>query len=303
MKNIGFMHSGTRGNHDDHVKAFKAGLAFAGYDESGGNPNVKIPDGYADDQPANLGTIAGDFVKQNVDLLVAAGGSASALAAQAATNTKSIVFTSVSFSTRPAANMTGICVRTTELDQVRLNLLHELLPGETRFGVLYNSKRPDSDDQIGNLKFTASMLNLQLDLLPINPTGLNKKQIEDLIDAAFSTPLYKGALVTADPLFNNHRGKVITAAQNNNIPTIYQWREFANDGGLISYGPNLTVAYTLAGIYAGRVLSSTSATPAKDLPILSLSNFELVINLKAAQALSKFTLPLTLLARADDIIT
>jgi len=254
MKKIGFMHSGTKNNHDDHVKAFKAGLASAGYDETGANSNVNIPDSYADDQPANLNTIAGDFLdpkKQNVDLLVAAGGSASALAAKASTNTKPIVFTSVSFSTRPAPNMTGICVRTTELDQVRLNLLHELLPGEKRFGVLLNSKRPDSDDQMGILKFTASMLGLQLDPLPIDPTGLNKAQIEALIDVTFSKPLYKGAIITADPLFNNHRGKIIAAAKNNNIPAIYQWREFANDGGLISYGPNLTVAYTLAGIYAG----------------------------------------------------
>jgi putative ABC transport system substrate-binding protein len=294
------MHSGSNGNHDAQIQAFKDGLAWAGFTGARPGANVTIVGPlYADDNQKHLADNAAILVNTPVDVLVAAGGSASSQKAQAVTSTIPIVFTSVAEPARPAANMTGICARTSEFDADRLNLLHELLPGQKKFGVLVNPSRFNFTSQKGNLDQAAAKLGAQaLDYKPVEPNGGNA---DALIGQAFqywADNGYAGALVAADPIFNNHRNRVVATARAHSIPAIYQWREFAEVGGLMSYGPNLTVAYKLAGIYVGRILNNVAP---KDQPVLSLNNFELVINLKTAKALA-LEVPPTLLARADHII-
>jgi putative tryptophan/tyrosine transport system substrate-binding protein len=301
MPTIGIMHSGSQGKHDAQIKAFKGGLDWGG--ATPGAPVTIAGPLYADDDPAKLDAIAAKLVgSDKVDVLVAAGGSASCEAAKkgTATTRTPVVFTSVANPTRPAANMTGICARTSELDSIRLSLLQELLPGKKRFGALVNPSRFNCVAQKDHLSNAATLLGLQApDYKDIN-SGDGKADTD--IDRAFAdwaSGGCAGVLVTADPLFNNHRERVIRAAgAPNNVPAIYQWREFAEGGGLMSYGPDLTVAYTLAGTYVGRILKGTAIG---DLPVLPLNNFELVINLKTAKALG-IDVPPALLARADLIV-
>jgi putative tryptophan/tyrosine transport system substrate-binding protein len=328
-----FIHSGSNNTkHDDHINALKEGLAWAGYNAGvGGNVTI-LPTLWADNHPAKLATDAHTLINTNhVDVLVAAGGTASSQAAQnetAATLRPPVVFTSVAEPRLLPANMTGICARTSELDAERLSLLRELLPGKTNFGALFNHLRFNKDPQKANLNNTALILGLS----PLNPQevdpGGSIANSNTLIAQAFqnwANAPCQGALVTADTLFNNHRATVISAAAGtiniagviiniSPIPAIYQWREFAEDGGLMSYGPNLRVAYQVAGTYVGRILDKIAAAAGgaidiTDMPVLPLNNCELVINLKTAKALDTamagmggFKIPPTLLARADHTI-
>jgi putative tryptophan/tyrosine transport system substrate-binding protein len=194
-------------------------------------------------------------------------------------------------------------LRTTELDPDRLETLAELLPNIAKVGVLLNKGRLDHDDQRTALTRKASGLKLQkTDFQDIDPTAATA--VETQIGNVFANwkGNVDGVLVAADPLFNNHRpGKtgIIAAAAANNLPTIYQWSEFVDDDGLISYGPNLSVAYFLAGIYVGKIVKG--AKPADLIP-LPLTNLEMVINLQTANLL-QLDVPPELLASADRIIT
>jgi putative ABC transport system substrate-binding protein len=261
---------------------------------------------YADDKSGDLSKHAKALINAGLEVLVAAGGTASAKAAiaeAAATQTKT-VFTSVCEPSRPADYATGICARTDELDAARLALLSELLPGQTNFGVLYNLRRPNLTTQQNKLNDAAAFLGLS----PLDPQTIDPDQAapdtEAQIDKKFhdwgAGGTVKGVVVAADPLFNNHRPAIANAASTAKIPVVYQWREFVDDGGLISYGPNLTVAYKLAGFYVGRLLKQNNSP--KDHPVLPLSSYELVINLSVADALPNFTIPPKVLARADDVV-
>jgi putative tryptophan/tyrosine transport system substrate-binding protein len=308
MPTVTIIHSGTKANHTDHIQAFKDALAL-GYSGS-----VTVNDNnYANDKADDLDTFAKNIVTGGgVDVLVAAGGTRSAYAAYQATQQNNpnlqVVFTSVAEPTRLASNMTGICALTTRLDAQRLKLLAQLLPGKTDFGVILNQDRLDHNAQSSALDNEAAVLGLTLHYQPIAPKSATP--VETQIDGAFQNVQngiqnngWGGALVAADPVFNNHRrGEtgIIAIARNRKVPTIYQWREFAEDGGLISYGPNLTAAYTLAGDYTARILNQ-SAT-ASQLPILPLENFELVINLKTAKNDLNLRVPPALLVQADRII-
>jgi putative tryptophan/tyrosine transport system substrate-binding protein len=303
---IGIMHSGTQGKHDNHIKAITDGIKSLGLSNTGSTPDFKVArTKYADDQP--LDTIAKSLDSDGtIDLIVAAGGTASALAARDQTaksgSGKRVVFTSVAAWPIDVANMTGIIARTTELDPDRLEKLSELLPNNAKVGVLLNKSRPDHDNQKTALTRKASGLKLQTpDFQDIDPTA---GAVETQISNKFANwkGNVAGVLVAADPLFNNHRpGKtgIISAAAANNLPTIYQWSEFVDDDGLISYGPNLSVAYFLAGIYVGKIVKG--AKPA-DLTPLPLTNLEMVINLQTANLL-QIDVPPELLASADRIIT
>ena len=306
---IGIMHSGTKPRHDKHINAITDGIKSLGLSDTGSNPDFKIaPPKHADDQP--LDTIAAALNSDNtIDLIVAAGGTASALAAKTATSGsgKKVVFTSVAAWPVAAANMTGIIARTTELDSDRLEKLAKLLPPNAKVGVPLNKNRPDYDDQKTRLTNTAGTtlgFTTPPDFQDIHPTGKTAAQIETEIGNVFAAWENKvdGVLVAADPLFNNHRPTatgIISAAKVNNLPTIYQWSEFVDDGGLISYGPNLSVAYFLAGIYVGKIVQGKS--PAQLTP-LRLTNLEMVINLQTAKDL-QLEVPPELLAQADRIIT
>jgi ABC-type uncharacterized transport system substrate-binding protein len=292
---VGVIHSGTDGRHDEHIKAFDAGM---GLFTSANRRNVR----YAKDKHGTLDSDASALITAGVTVLVAGGGSRSAIAAKNATTTTPIIVTSISDTARPAANVAGICARTTELDPTRLQLLLELLPGRTKIGALYDPSRFDVATQQAKLDSKASVLGIgPLSYQPVDPNGSTQ---EAQIDAAFqnwATNNYQAAIVTADPVFNNHIDKIVKTSGGNPrpLPAIYQWREFAVAGGLISYGPSLTLAYKLAGTYVGRLVSGD--TTIDKLPLLPLDSFELVINLRTAKAL-QIDVPSTLLARATDVI-
>jgi ABC-type uncharacterized transport system substrate-binding protein len=309
MPTIGIIHSGSEGPiQKKAIDMFILSLENAGYVD-GNNVSILKPYGWGRDDPDQLLTPAKDFVQnKGVDVLVAAGGTISAQKAKEATpNGKPpVVFTSVAHRARPAStsHMTGVCARTTENDPTRLSLLQELMPGETRFGALVNSSRPDYKTQKDLLNDAAATLNLSLDpqdVVDATYPGGNPNKIKSAFDywATQVKPPITAAIVTANPFFNNHAQDVIDAAKAFKIAAIYQWRGFVDAGGLISYGPKLLDAYALAASYVARILNKEKP---KDLPVVVLSEFELVINLSTAKTL-KIPIPDTLRARADDFVT
>lgn len=294
---VGIVHSGADNDTNlSNINALKNGLAW----ETNTHASLVGPV-FADDNYANLVTLTKDLLKQKVDLLVAAGGSGAAsvaVAEAAATNTP-VVYTSVGTTARLATNATGICARTSELDPARLDLLHKLLPGRRTFGGLISPYRVKThqDTVIDN---EAAILGLD----PVEFTTIDASagSVNSQIRSAFEDWGGKVAavLVTADPLFNDHRHTIIHAARENNMPVIFQWREFAEEGGLMSYGTNLTSAYTLAGAYVGEIIDPGNPATAASLPVLALNNIELAINLKTAKRLN-LDVPLPLILRADFI--
>jgi putative tryptophan/tyrosine transport system substrate-binding protein len=304
VSDVGVIHSGTSGRpqHGDHIRAFKSGFALF----SNGTPRNPR---WANDKHGKLDSDAADLVAAGVTVLVAAGGSRSAIAAKKATVTRPIIVTSVSDPIHAAVNVAGVCARTTQYDPQRLKLLLQLLPGRTKIGALYNPLRHDVESQQATLDSMALLLGIKpqhpgqspLDWQPVNPNG-NTQDTE--IDDAFThwtSNNYDAVIVTADPLFNNHIDTILYSSPNvlRKIPAIYQWHEFADAGGLISYGPSLTLAYKLAGTFAGQIDSGVNTID--QLPLLPLDSSELVINLKTAKDL-QISVPLMLLAQATDVI-
>jgi putative tryptophan/tyrosine transport system substrate-binding protein len=237
-----------------------------------------------------------------VSVIVATGGARAILAAKAATSTIPIVFTSgsdpvraglVPSLNRPGGNVTGASFLTDALGAKRLGLLREVMPKAATVGVLMNPKGPDAEAQLKDVPLAAQSIGQTIKI--VNATN------QEEIDSAFATfsQLNVGALlVGADPFFNDRRDQIIAHVARLSIPAIYELREFAEAGGLMSYGASLADAYRRAGVYAGRVLKG--AKPA-DLPVEQSVKFELVVNLKTAKALG-ITLPPTLLTSADEVI-
>jgi putative ABC transport system substrate-binding protein len=315
MSTIGIIHSGTSGNNDlkKLLDTFLSTLAQEGFVDGQHGFSI-VPDGgnqvhWGNDDPTTLATHANNLVTANVNVLVAGGGTRSSQIAKQATQNApqtAVVFTSVTTPVRPATNMTGICAYTEEFDRKRLSLLQELRPNQNKFGALINSERflPNTPNtQKADLDAAAGALGLSLsykDVAGANPGhGGDPAQINHAFAAwPGENPPVTAALVAADSFFNNHRQPLINAANHNNVATIYQWREFVDAGGLMSYGPNLSECYKLAAIYTANILRGKQP---QDLPIWSLTNFELVINLTTAQALN-VTIPESLLTRANDIV-
>ena len=296
---IGFLNSGSAGSRGEQFAAFDRGLKEAGYVDG---QNVTVEYRWADDDYTRLPSLAAELVRRPVAVLVAGGGPVSALAAKAATKTIPIVFTTVADPVesglvaslnRPGGNVTGTAGLTSELDAKRLELLHQLIPKTRVFGVLVNPNRPGYEAELKELQAKAGDMKLNL--------VVEKAGAEGEIDAGFEALARQkidALLVTADPLFNSRRARVIELATRYAIPSIYQWREFAAAGGLMSYGPSIVNAYHQTGVYVGRILKG--AKPA-DLPVVRPSRFELVINLKTAKALG-IDVPFPLLAITNEVI-
>lgn len=304
-RTIGILHSGSPGNHDhdETIKALKDALSTAGFNQS----NVNFEPRFADDDPGNLQQFADELVKTvKVDVLVAAGGTRAADEAERASNDVQppvpVVFTSVADNTRRPDNMTGVCAQTSPLDSERLKLANELMPTSTIIGALTNPLRPNFQAEWLALASTAATLNVTLSRQDVSsPHSPAIGQVNNAIDQAFKNFSQAGirpVVVTADPLFNNHRRAIVAAAKKYKIPAIYQWRQFAAIGGLMSYGTKLKQAYQVAGSYVALILNGTKTS---DIDVLEL-NPELVINLKTAKALG-ISIPPTLLARADELIS
>ena len=283
----------------EQFAAFDSGLKESGYVDG---QNVRIEYRWANDNYARLPALAAELVRLRVAVLVATGGTVSAQAAHKATKEIPIVFTTVTDPVksglvaslnRPGGNVTGTAGLTSELDPKRLEVLQQLKPTASVVGVLVNPKRPGLKRQVQDLQMAADKMKLKLEV--------QEAATEGEIDTAFDTLARQrvdALLVTADPFFNSRRAQVVDLAARFAIPAIYQWREFVAGGGLISYGPSITEAYHQAGVNAGRVLKG--AKPA-DMPVMQPTRFELVINLKTAEAMG-LQVPRLLLTRADALI-
>ena len=294
---IGFL---SRGLQPELIATFSQGLREADYVEG---QNVAFEYRSAEGQDNRLPAMADDLVRLKVALIVATGGgTAPVQAAKAATATIPIVFTIggdpvrlglVASLNRPGGNLTGFTQFTAALEPKRLDLLRELVPNAAVIAMLVNPNYPDSETQVSDVTTAARELATQIYVL--------KASSESGIDAAFATLVEQriGALLVAsDPFFYTQREQLVALAARHAVPAIYQWRDFAVIGGLLSYGTNLSDAWRQAGIYAGKILKG--AKPA-DLPVVQSTKVELVINLNTAKALG-LTVPLPLLGRADEVI-
>jgi ABC-type uncharacterized transport system substrate-binding protein len=298
MPVIGILGISSPGPFASFVAAFHQGLSETGYVEG---QNVAIEYRWAEGRYDRLPALATDLVGRKVHVIAALGGPPAALAAKSATSTIPIVFGSgdpvgeglVASLARPGGNLTGVSVLTVELMAKRLELLSDLVPRAGVIALLVNPNSPSTEPIIRNVQEAARQKGVQL---PILNAGS-----ESEIDAAFAAlvQLHAGALVVgADPFFDIRREQLVALASRHAVPAIYQWREFAEAGGLISYGTSRTAVYRQVGNYVGKILKG--AKPA-DLPVQQPTTFELVVNLKTATALG-LTVPPSILARADVVI-
>jgi putative ABC transport system substrate-binding protein len=297
---IGFLNPGAPDASAPRVAAFRKGLNETGYVEG---QNVTVDYYWSEDQYDRLPALAADLVRRRVTMIAATGGIASALAAKAATTTIPIVFRIgvnpvevglVASLNRPGGNITGVTNLTAEVGPKKLEFLHELIPTVTIVGLLINPTAGFSvEAQTTDLQAAARGLGLQLHVLHAST--------ERDFDTAFATlvQLRAGGLVIGGDAFFTSRSEQLAAlAVRHAMPTIWQTREFALAGGLMSYGDSSTDQYRLAGAYTGRILKGEK--PA-DLPVQQSTKVELIINLKTAKTLG-ITVPLALLTRADEVI-
>jgi len=299
MPVIGFLSSVSPAQWSPFVAAFRQGLNEAGYVEG---KNVAIEFLWAEGQFDRLPALAADLVSRHVAIIVATGGSLSGLAAKAATSTIPIVFGTggdpveqglVPSLGRPGGNATGVSIFTSDLMTKRLELLHELVPTATEIALVVNPNSEAAELEMRKAQQQVRSYGQRIRVL--------RASTEQEIDAAFATfaQLRPGGLIIApNPVLNARREQFVALAARYSVPAIYEGRESAAAGGLMSYGPSLADAYRQVGIYTGRILKG--AKPA-DLPVLQPTKFELVINLKTAKALG-LTIPQPLLLRADEVI-
>jgi len=296
---VGFMSARAPEDSEHVVQAFHKGLKERGYIEG---ENVAIEYRWARGDYGRLPALAAELVNRRVNVLVGVGGDASARAAGAATSTIPVVFGMggdpiksglVESFNRPGRNATGFVILSNDLEPKRLGLLKELVPEVSYFGAMLNPNFPPAAGQLRDIEVSAPKIDRRV--------FVAKASNDADLDTAFAALLRErvGALLVAsDPFFDTRRGRIIAFAAQNKLPAIYQFREYAVDGGLISYGPSITDAYRQAGTYTGRILKGEK--PA-DLPVVLPTKFDFVINLKTAKALGLAVSPL-LLVRADEVI-
>jgi putative ABC transport system substrate-binding protein len=298
-KVIGLLDSRTPDALADRLNALRRGLSDAGYVEG---RNLSVEYRWGDNKLDRLPGLAEDLVRFGVSAIVTSSHEA-AFAAKAATTSIPIVFTTavdpvrlglVTSLPRPTGNLTGINFLNSELTAKRLDLLRQLLPNATRIAILVNpafvTNTQTTKEDAGT---AASALGLQLQFLHASTSGE--------IDAAFtSLPGHRPDAVFVDnlPFFSSRRIQIVHLASHHRVPAIYGQRQFAEAGGLVSYGADISDAWHQQGVYAGRILSGAKVA---ELPVVQASKFELVINAQTARILG-ITVPPTLLARADEVI-
>src|SRR5215468_9647654 len=298
MPVIGFLNSASAGPYRQLVDAFRRGLNETGFVEG---RNVMIDYRWAEGQYDRLPRFAADLVRRNVAVIVATGGPPAALAAKAAATTTPIVFITasdpvklglVASLNRPGGNATGAGLFAVAVEPKKLELVHAVAPQAAVIGVLANPGNPNAETITTGLQAAARTLGLQLQVV--------NASTENEFGVAFATLLGQraGALVVAaDPFFNARRSQLVALASRH-ATAIYEWREFAAAGGLMSYGTIISDAYRQVGVYAGLILKGEK--PA-NLPVMQPTKFEFVINLGTAKALG-LEIPDKLLAIADEVI-
>ena len=298
MPVIGFLGISSPAFYETRLDAFRQGLSDTGRVEG---QNLTIEYHWAEGHYDRLPALAAELVGRKVDAIVAAASPA-ALAAKRATLTIPIVFVAVgdpvaaglaASLARPGGNITGISVMSVELIPKRLELLSELVPQVKVIALLVNPNNSYTERIIADAQKSARAKGVVLQIL--------RAGVESEIDTAFASLNQLGAgalLVGADPFLQNQREQLVALATRYAVPTISESREFAEAGGLISYGPSILDTYRQAGMYLGRILKGER--PA-DLPVQQPTRFELVVNLKTAQSLG-LTVSRSILARADEVI-
>jgi putative ABC transport system substrate-binding protein len=299
MPVIGFLNTASPEPFAHLVAAFRRGLGEAGYVDG---QNVAIEFRWAEGRYDRLPALAAELVRRPVAVLATSGGDPALLAARAATTTIPIVFATggdpvalgyVASLSRPGGNLTGVTQLTSMLEAKRIGLLLELVPKADPIAVLINPDWPAAAAQLKDAQAAAASIGVRLVVL--------NASTESEFMPAFATLVQQraGALtISADPFFNSRRNQLVALAARHRIPTIYEFREFAAAGGLMSYGTSLADAYHQVGTYAARILKG--AKPA-ELPVVQSTRFEFVINLNAAKALG-LEVPPGLSARADEVI-
>jgi putative tryptophan/tyrosine transport system substrate-binding protein len=300
MPVIGFLYPGAPEPNTNLVAAFRKGLSETGYVEG---QNVAVEYRWANNQLDRLPELAADLVRYPVAVIAALGNAVPPLAAKAATTTIPIVFAIgsdpiqaglVSSLNHPGGNVTGINTMNSDLGTKWLGLLHDLLPGATRFAVLVNPKNPTTTEpMIKSVQAAASTIGRQVEVLYASSNSD--------IDTAFANLVQKRAealLIGTDALFLEGRVQLATLALRHAVPAVYANRAFPEAGGLMSYGSSFEDIFCQAGVYTGRILKGEKPG---DLPVVQATKFELVINLKTAKALG-LTIPPGVLAIADTVI-
>lgn len=296
---VGFLNGGVQEPFAHLAAAFRKGLGETGYTEG---RDVVIEYRWAGGRYERLAGLAAELVRRKVSVIVATGGENAAIAAQKATATIPIVFAIggdpvaaglVVSLNRPGGNLTGLTQYTGQLEAKRLGLLREIQPTTTTIALLVNPTFALASASIKDAEEAAAPAGVRIVTV--------RASSEHEFAAAFGQVLRQraGALIVAsDPFFNTRRQALVALAEQHRIPAIYEFREFAEAGGLLSYGANLAEGYRQVGLYTGRVLNG--ARPA-DLPVLQPTRFELVVNLKTARALG-LTIPPAVVVRADEIL-
>jgi putative tryptophan/tyrosine transport system substrate-binding protein len=299
MPVIGFINPASPVELAQRVAAFRNGLAELGFVEG---RSVMIEYRWAQGRYEELPVLASDLVHRRVTAIAATGGIASVRAARSATANIPIVFTTgsdpveaglVTSLNRPGGNVTGAGLMSTQLVAKRIELMHELIPNGKFIAFLANARNPSSRFEVDEAASTAPVLGLQIHVERVDG--------ESDLERAFASIVQQRAdaiIVATDPFFESLRGKLVGLAARHAIPTIYALREYAADGGLISYGGSITDIYRQAGVYVGRILKGEKPG---DLPVTQPSKFEFVVNIKTAKAL-RLEVPTSILLRADELI-
>jgi len=298
MPVIGLINGTSAQQYEPQVAAFREGLKESGFVDG---ENVIIEYRWANGDYSRLPTLAADLVKRQVAVIVA--NTPANLAAKNTTDTIPVVFTTASDPVQiglvtnlnhPGGNVTGVTQLNASLGPKRLELAHELLPAATDIALLVNPNDPPRAEKfISEVREAATQLGLLLHVLRAG----TEAEIEAAL-ARFAQTKASALVVGADAYYNANAKLLAEASLRHKVPTIYEYTEFTDSGGLMSYGGNIKESYRWAGIYAGRILKG--AKPA-DLPVQQSTTVELIVNLKTAKALG-ITVPLSLLGRADKII-
>jgi putative ABC transport system substrate-binding protein len=297
---IGFLGAESPVLWANRLRAFHQGLSETGYVEG---RNVAIEYRWAAGQNDRLPALATDLVRNQVNVIVTPASTPATLAAKAATATTPIVFYVggdpvelglIASLNRPGGNLTGVTTLASEVGPKRLELLHELLPTATIVAALINPTSPDLGERfLRDVQAAAPRFGLQLQIL--------EASTEHELDKAFATSAQlraAGMVIANDSFFSARMEQVVALASRHALPTVFQFREFAATGGLMSYGADFAEACHQVGVYAGRILKGEK--PA-DLPAQQATKAELIINLKTAKTLG-LTVPTALLVRADEVI-
>ena len=299
MPVIGFLNGRSAREYARQLAAFHRGIGELGFVEG---QNVAIEYRWAEGDNSRLPAMAADLVRRKVAVIAAVGSESTAQVAKAATNLVPVVFNSasdpvkvglVASLARPGGNLTGVSRLTTELVPKRIEILHEVVPAATVIGCIGNQKNPLTTGFVKEVQEASRSLSLETHVSFASTLAELDTTLSEMVKRRIGAVIF-----TSDGYFNDHSEQIGALTQQHKLPAIYQVREFAAGGGLMSYGASLTDALRMVGVYVGQILKG--AKPA-DLPVQQQTRIDFVVNLRTAHALG-LTIPLPLVGRADEVI-